>query len=1054
MEDLFAKFFAMNPEEQFQNRLAKLNPGQREAVETIEGPVMVIAGPGTGKTEVLAMRIAALLRSEAQVSPSEVLCLTYTDDASQSMRNRLLDIIGIEANQVQIHTFHAFCNQVIQQNREYFSYGELTPAEELDRIEIVYEILHELPEGHKLRRLGSNPYSDIYRLLHLFSMMKEEHITVSMLHEAIDQEIEELPNREEMIYQRNTKRNKKGDLKVEELAKQVDKLETTRAAAELLDTFQEKMAARGLYDFSDMILWVIQAFEQHPELLMQYQEKCQYILVDEFQDTNGAQNEVLKQLLSYWDVPNVFVVGDDDQSVFEFQGARIENIVEFQRRYKDSIRMILLTENYRSSPPILEWAAKAIEHNQSRLIKQLPELGLDKAIRSAHPRFADPDSCPQPRVVEYSALAMEEADLVLKIEALLRQKVSPRDIAVIYAQHKQADRILDLMDKRGIPYFVKRPAHLLDIPLVKQLLNLFEYLKQELDQPFSGEPMLYQLLHSPFLQVPPGDIARIALYKLLRNKGRNVPDPRMETWRTCISDKLNLISLDLENPEALIRIGTNLDNWLQAVGMLPLPALMEKIVQESGIMGYILSEKDRLYQLEVLQSFYDFVLDQVEKNPGISLEGFLDRVDKHRSMKLRIPVQRIFSQRDGVQFFTAHASKGNEFEYVFLIGLTNNFWEAKRAGNTRFTIPSRLSLSSDHQGSGPIEVARRLFYVAITRAKKHLQISYTQDLSGTGKKAQRSVFVDEVCDPMDREKGEVEEEAMLEYLETALQPRQGPQIELAHGRYIEEALSKFRMSTTALSLYLRCPLSFYYERVLRVPRVENDALVYGIAVHVALKFMVERRSAHHGEFPPLDEVLGRFYLELGRRKRALTPDQYERRREKGTLEISEYYKEVQGHIPAKVEVEKSFHLKWKGEIPLTGEIDRLDFYEGYCRIIDYKTGNPEKKNIKPPDPEREELGSDLWRQMAFYKLLVENSPESYPEVQGGQFEFLQRNKDGSYHRPQANLTAEDVRSLGEQVETAYRQIMNQEFDRGCGKDGCTWCQFVHTYGLNKEVAKD
>src|SRR5690606_22415383 len=165
----------MNPEEKFQNRIAKLNAGQREAVEAIEGPVMVIAGPGTGKTEVLALRIAYLLRSDLQVSPSEILCLTYTDDATQSMRNRLLDIIGPEANRVQIYTFHAFCNQVIQQNREYFSYGELEPVDDLTRTEIVHEILDELRSDHILWRSGGDIYSNAPRLLRLFSTMKEEN---------------------------------------------------------------------------------------------------------------------------------------------------------------------------------------------------------------------------------------------------------------------------------------------------------------------------------------------------------------------------------------------------------------------------------------------------------------------------------------------------------------------------------------------------------------------------------------------------------------------------------------------------------------------------------------------------------------------------------------------------------------------------------------------------------------------------------------------------------------------------------------------------------------
>lgn len=1047
----------MNPEEKFQNRIAKLNAGQREAVEAIEGPVMVIAGPGTGKTEVLALRIAYLLRSDLQVSPSEILCLTYTDDATQSMRNRLLDIIGPEANRVQIYTFHAFCNQVIQQNREYFSYGELEPVDDLTRTEIVHEILDELRSDHILWRSGGDIYSNAPRLLRLFSTMKEENYTTEYLCQIIDQEIEELPNREDMKYKRNTGKNKKGDPKLEKIRSDQGKLEKTRGAVELFEVYKEKMKTRGFYDFSDMILWVIRAFAQHQELLLQYQEKCQYILVDEFQDTNGSQNALLRQLLDYWDVPNVFVVGDDDQSVYEFQGARIKNIVEFHDRYRESIRVIMLTENYRSSPPILEWAGKSIMNNMSRLVTQLSQEGahanmdLSKDIRSAHPRFADQADCPEPRVVQYPNLTTEEVDLVIQVERLIQSGVRPQDIAVLYAQHKQADRILDLMDKKGIPYFVKRPANLLDIPLVKQILNLFRYLKEESEQALSGEATLYQLLHSPFFQVPPRDIARLALFKRLRDKCGKTSDPSMEYWRTSLSHEQNLVSIGLENPEALIRIGSRLDDWLQSMNLLSLPALLEKVVHESGLMGYILKHRDHIYSLEVLKSFYDFVQAQVERKADLSLADFLDLIEKHRIMNIRVPVQRVFSKADGVQFYTAHSSKGNEFEYVFLIGMTSNYWENKKAVGNRFVLPIRLSSSQENERSDAEEVARRLFYVALTRAKKHLRISYSENAGGSGRNVARSKFIDEVCAPEKRELGFVEEELLAGNLEKALQPKPSPQIELAYGRYLEETLSNMRMSTSALSLYLRCPLRFYFERVLKVPQVENDYQIYGSAVHSALKYMVANRD--HTGLPPVEAVLGIFQERLKAKKRLLGDKLFERNLEQGIKEITDFYAEIQKDLPEKVEVEKNISFVWDGKISVTGNIDRLDILDGYCRIIDYKTGNPEgdKNVIKPPNPETQYSGSDFWRQMAFYKFLVDENPKgSYPPVRYGSFLFLRRQRDGEYCQLKYEITEQDIVYLKEQLSQAYTQIMNQEFDKGCGREDCIWCQFTQTYKLQKE----
>ena len=313
----------------FEERYNKLNERQKQAVDTIYGPVMVIAGPGTGKTEVLSMRIAALLNSEAQVQPSEILCLTYTEEATSSMRRRLVQIIGPAAHKVNIYTFHAFCNSVIQNNSEYFSLRTLQPITDLERTDLLYKILEELPPGHPLRKLSGNIYYDAGKLNKLFDLMKREYLSSDHISKAIDEYLASLPTRDEYIYKRNGNGFKKGDIKQAAIDEQTKRMETTRAAASLFDTYVAKMQEVGRYDFNDMILWVLDAFKKHPWMLQSYQERYQFTLVDEFQDTNGAQNELINMLASYWEDPNIFVVGDDDQSIYEFQGARIRNIIEF-----------------------------------------------------------------------------------------------------------------------------------------------------------------------------------------------------------------------------------------------------------------------------------------------------------------------------------------------------------------------------------------------------------------------------------------------------------------------------------------------------------------------------------------------------------------------------------------------------------------------------------------------------------------------------------------------------------------------------------------------------
>jgi len=373
-------------EDLFLERYTKLNERQKEAVDHIYGPVMVIAGPGTGKTEVLSMRIANLMRSEAQVQPHEILCLTYTEEATSSMRRRLVQIIGPAAHKVNIYTFHAFCNNVIQNNSESFSLRSLQPITDLERTEILYKMLEELPQGHPLRKLSGNIYFDSGKISRLFDLMKREYLPPAYISDAIDSYIKGLPEREEYIYKKAGKGYQKGDVKHALINEEIRKMEGTRSAALLFDKYEELMKEAGRYDFNDMIIWVLNAFKENTALLQSYQERYQFILVDEYQDTNGSQNELINFLTSYWEDPNIFVVGDDDQGVYEFQGARIRNIVDFYERYKESIKIIVLPHNYRSSQLILDKAMASIQNNNQRLINQLQELNLDKQVIAAAER--------------------------------------------------------------------------------------------------------------------------------------------------------------------------------------------------------------------------------------------------------------------------------------------------------------------------------------------------------------------------------------------------------------------------------------------------------------------------------------------------------------------------------------------------------------------------------------------------------------------------------------------------------------------------------------------
>lgn len=1028
----------------FLERYEKLNERQKEAVDTIYGAVMVIAGPGTGKTEVLSMRIAQLLRSDAQVQPQEILCLTYTDEASNSMRKRLSGIIGAAAHKVNIHTFHGFCNTVIQNNSEYFSKREMQPIDDLERADLLHKLLDELPPGHLMRRLSGDLYYDTGRLTNLFELMKKEHLTPEYISNAIDAYIESLPERENFRYKRASGNFKKGDLKQSQYDEEVRKVQLTKAAALLFTKYSDMMRAAGRYDFADMILWVLDAFEKHQWLLQSYQERYQFILVDEFQDTNGAQNEILKQLSAYWDNPNVFVVGDDDQSIYEFQGARIRNIIEFYERHRNDIKIVVLPENYRSSQEVIDKAMATIGNNVQRLINQLNDLQLNKNIVAANERFLkDPDPV-KPVVREYSNVLQEEADVVSQIEQLALKGVALKEVAVLYSQHKQADNIMALLERKGIAFNVKRKEDVLQQPLTQQILNILRYLNAERQKKFAGEDFLFELMHAPWFGLDPNDIAVLALH--MQGKKENGP----VRWRLLLSNPLLIESLGLKSAKAMHRLGRNLDEWEKYQHGLPLPLLVEKVVYESGIVAHMLQTADHIWALQALTTFFNFVKGHWVRNERISVGGLLEITDRMTREKLKLELERTVQSDNGVSFYTAHSSKGNEFEYVFLIGCTSGFWEKKGGGPANFTMPDTITnTEEDIDKTYKTEVARRLFYVALTRAKKYLHISYAL-AENSGKVLEPTVFIEEISTAEEREKCKVPQEVLAKHMEWALQPVPEVRIRIANAEWIERMLQQFSMSATQLSKFLRCPLEFYYETILKVPMQKRDALAFGTAVHYALERMFKEMQRANGVFPTKEEVQAAFVSELKREGGGMSPVVYERRMEQGLKDLADYYDRYINSLYKDAEIELKIQRYYLDGVPVTGKIDKIELHPEGNIIVDYKTGDSSDtktvKNLKPPSEDNPH-GGDYWRQMVFYKLLLENYEDRSRIVKEGVFDYVQRNKNGEFKHFAVPMYKQDEDIVRQQLKDAYTRIMNHEFDRGCGEEKCHWCNFAKRYEL-------
>jgi DNA helicase-2/ATP-dependent DNA helicase PcrA len=287
-------------------------------------------------------------------------------------------------------------------------------------------------------------------------------------------------------------------------------------------------------------------------------------------------------------------------------------------------------------------------------------------------------------------------------------------------------------------------------------------------------------------------------------------------------------------------------------------------------------------------------------------------------------------------------------------------------------------------------------------------------------------------------------------MEWAMVPVPAVRIELANYQWIEQVLAQFTMSYTTLSKYLRCPVSFYYESILRVPYLKSDALAFGSAVHNTLERMFKQMKEHKGVFPSIEDVLNIFGFEMYKESESFTPLQYDRRMEQGKNVLTAYYEKYIQTFATNVEIEFKIPRYILDGVPVTGKIDKIELDGDSCTVVDYKSGDPDRSSSQytAAPNEKEPLGGDYWRQMLFYKLLIENYQDRNWKVKEGMFDYLERgSKTNEYKRIYIPLFEQEEDIVRKQLKDAYAAIMNHEFDNGCGKEDCYWCNFARKYEL-------
>jgi len=414
---------------------------------------------------------------------------------------------------------------------------------------------------------------------------------------------------------------------------------------------------------------------------------------------------------------------------------------------------------------------------------------------------------------------------------------------------------------------------------------------------------------------------------------------------------------------------------------------------------------------------------------------------------LNLPLVQVSGSEKGINLLTAHGSKGLEYHYVFIAGANASNWEKKRKPGGGYAFPDTMFTSVPK--SKEEEELRRLFYVALTRAQQHLFISFSR-FKNDGKHLEPSMFIAEIREKhlLPIENIYIDENVQADFSALQFSEELQPEIEKIEADFVSNLLDKFVMNVTALNNYLKCPLDFYFNNLVRVPSGKSEATEFGSAIHHALQKLFEKMQLNKNTFPSRQEFISDFDWFMHRHRESFTKEQFDRRIEYGYEVLSNYYDNYIDSFNKVVAVERNIKNVVVNGIPLKGKLDKLEFEGKFVNVVDYKTGDIDKALPKLKGPsDKDPDGGSYWRQAVFYKILVDNLENKNWKVISTEFDFIEPDKKKVYRKEKVVISPEDIGIVTAQITQVWEKIQNHDFYTGCGSKDCHWCNFVKTNNL-------
>lgn len=877
----------------------RLNKEQQDAIKFGNGPLLIIAGAGTGKTSVITERIKYLIFSK-KAKPQEILALTFTEKAAREMEERVDVAMPYGYTQMWIMTFHSFCDKILR--REALHIG-LDPKyklmSEAESVQILRKNLFKLDLNY-FRPLG-NPSKFLSGMLQHFSRLQDEDVSPNDYAEWVKKQKVVVP--EEKI-----------------------EIEKWKELSKAYKAYDEIKVKESVLDFGDVIVKTLKLFRDRPNILADYRKQFKYVLIDEFQDTNYAQNELA--ILLVGKEKNINVVGDDDQSVYRFRGAAVSNIIQFRKNFPKT-KVIVLTKNYRSTQEILDRSYDLIQHNNPDRLEVVEKI--DKKLRSQVAKDGEEIHFIHSDRVE------DESDTVAKeiLKLIAQDKYSYKDFAILVRANNHSEPIMRALGRNGIPFQFLGPGRLFKQP---EIIDLISYLKVLYD--FTDSVSFYRLLTIDHFGVTGRELAEMGNYARKNNISL------FEAAEKIGSDKVK-------------KILETVNKHLDLVKKESAGQLLYFFLEETGLLQKLLSPEtvEAEKKAKNISKLFDKLKSYEADHEDASVTAVVEWLDL--SMELGespLATDSDWTDINAVNILTVHSAKGLEFPVVFIVNLVGQRFPSMER-HEQIPIPESLIKEVLPVGDYHQEEERRLFYVGMTRAKEKLILT-AADYYGEGKREKKiSPFVFEALgESVAGSKKQVSDIEQLTFLSYK------PEKPLLHSTNAMLPIKIDYLSYSQIETFQTCPMHYKLRYIYKVPTPPSASQSFGTAMHATLKNFYKEVA---GKVKPSDkllfDLLEKNWVSKGYKSKSHETEFFK----KGKLYLEGFLK--QGFNPKilPIALEQTFMVPIGMGLKIGGRVDRVDdLGNREIEIIDYKTG--------ATIPTQRDVDKNL--QLSFYALAATKIP--------------------------------------------------------------------------------